>query len=1168
MKKTTRLHLLIILIVGLLPLLWFKESTLIFGHDAGIPFEPSVHFLDRFHVWSQRFGIGTDQSAALLGAFFIHGLEYLLNQLPISLQIQQKIQFVFWFTLPGLTMYFFTSRIWPGKKYLALVSSIIYMLNYFLLQGWFIAERTKFSIYAALPLVTYFALSYLTKRMSGVQAILLAGLTLGLLNGGGSIPLYGGLLIVFFVTYTYILFLNPRLKTLLSIVIFSVGTGLVYILLNGYWILPYIFYVLSFYSRDLANAGGAEGVLNWATYLTQGSTLMNLLIGQGVPEWYLNEFHPYAKNILYNPLFIFISFSLLALFMTAIFVVRLAKDKFYLYLFCLIGMVAIIFSAGPNSPFGFIYELCVRYIPGFAMFRSSYYKFNYAVWFSYSILIAFSVEFLLMRLEKRKNLNFLVPIIIVVICVLYFGFHYPVLNGSFFDYNQNPNQKISNRINVPSYVFEFGKWVNKQDPNERYLLLPELHDSKYISYQWGYWSLAGINTLQSQNSFVQNTFLIPESGRILMKEMYAALRNRDFESFSDYLSVFAIDKIVLHKDVDWQNPVWGTTDPRFYERIIEESRKFTKEKEFGSWIVYGFNNAEENLRISSTSNLGYLQGKLNHIVSFPSFDPIAPFYMGGVEDVKKDEYYQKQATDMFITSECVECDGIEDNYKFDLYNPKLLPGSFLYPFITFNEEKVKKNANTFESLVNYYLTTSDRRAVELKWMVDSGKERNAIYPTILRYKENLRQLSDLVNSEMPVPLEQKNNILQKTYGHLITQQELIFSIYKNDFLQLQDREALEPIYAQLHILINIVDSKKWITRDLNEKKYITNLPVNGEYEVYIKHNAQEESNDRLNNSSLVINNDVTMNPIQIAGDWVYYGKTELKKGDVLSTFTDTSAVNLIGITPITYPFGRKGITISDDITTFTSSSVNTCMTLALPNPDLSGKDSYLVTFDYKNLTNDRSMFVFRQYGKIRVPTLRTDESYLAIKQDWYTHTDIVTPLENNMTYNICGGRWSSDNPDQEETGDNSINDTFATPIALVSGITLQKITYPNIVFYRQNIRSVDAVRAKNTYKKEDPVTYYVNLEKTSDSSSVVMRENFGKYWQVCWIEGDCLPFDDRAHFASFGLFNTWYFEDGLKGNLKLYYTPQRFYTYGSIISIIAVLVTGGTLWFYKLKKKQ
>src|SRR5476651_1742947 len=141
-KKRVLLHLVVIFVLGLIPLLWLKDSQVILGHDSGLPFDPINHFIDRWYLWSTHFGFGIDLNNGLIGSvFIIHGLETLLSFLGLSLQNVERIEFIFWFTLPGLMMYFLTYKIWPQKKYLPLIAAIIYMINFYLLQGWFAPER-------------------------------------------------------------------------------------------------------------------------------------------------------------------------------------------------------------------------------------------------------------------------------------------------------------------------------------------------------------------------------------------------------------------------------------------------------------------------------------------------------------------------------------------------------------------------------------------------------------------------------------------------------------------------------------------------------------------------------------------------------------------------------------------------------------------------------------------------------------------------------------------------------------------------------------------------------------------------------------------------------------------------------------------------------------------
>ncbi|MEK7518190.1 MAG: DUF5667 domain-containing protein, partial [Patescibacteria group bacterium] len=835
MRKRIFFDLIIIFLLGLIPLLWFRDGEILLGHDAGLALDPISHFLDRLHVWSQRFSIGTDQSAALLGAFFIHSFEAFLVWLGLSLHSGQIVQFVFWFTLPGVAMYFFAYKTFPGKKYLPVIASVIYMLNYYLLQGWFIAERTKFSIYIAFPLVLYFAIWYLRGRMGLVKSTILTGVVMGIFNGGGSFPLYGGLIFGLLITFIYINIINFNLETLKKTFLYSIGAGIIYFLLNAYWIIPYTFYIVGFFGRDLALAGGTEGALTWAKYLSSQSTFINLFRGQGIPDWYLNPYHAYAQTFLTNPGLVIASFLLPILAFASLWFVKFARDAYVIYLVVLICLVGILFSSGPESQLGFIFEVLITYVPGFAIFRSAFFKFNYMVWFSYGILIGFTIDYLLNRIELkffRKYAFTFSFIAIVALLIGYALYHYPALTGSFLDYSREPGNELTTRVKVPNYVLEFGRWINSQDLNRRYLSMPQLGENPYISYEWHYWSIASLTSLLSRNSFVRNTALAPGSERLLMTEMYAAFLRNDMQSFLDFTDVFAIDGIVLEKDYDWDNPTWPTVNPEKYEAILAQHKDlFKKEKTFGKWIVYSISSLAQSLRVNSSTKLSFLAGKLSKVVSFPYFAPKSPLFMSDVEK-KNIDYYVKSASDIFLAPECVQCDLEYMEAPFSFYNPKLLPGSALYPVVTFREKQVKASSNDFMSLLNYYVTIANRRIIEVKWMVDTRKRIELIIPTVDRYREALKQIARQLEKEESATI--KNRALILVINHITQQIGLLDSIYREPVLGVFQREALARAYNEILEIDKIARQKLWTTTDMTNKKYIYDLPLTGNYDLYVK----------------------------------------------------------------------------------------------------------------------------------------------------------------------------------------------------------------------------------------------------------------------------------------------------------------------------------------------
>ena len=1182
MKKRIYLDLLIIFVLGLIPLLWFHDNQVILGHDAGLSLSPTMHFLDRLYIWSQRFGIGTDQSYALLGAFFIHGFEAFLSFIGLSLQLQQKIQFIFWFTLPGLSMYFFVHKIWPEKKYMAIVAPLIYMVNYYLIQAWFVAERTKFSIYIALPLVMYFMIAYLTRKMSLLPSILLTGLTLGIFNGGGSFPLYGGLIFAIMVSYVYINLIYLNKETLKRTILFSLGVSIMYALLNSYWLISYYYYVLSFYGRDLANAGGANGVLTWVAYLSKGSNLLNLLRGQGIPEWYLNDFHPYAGTLLKNPIFQIASFAFTFLAIFPLVVAKVKKDKFYIYLLIFLALVGIFLSAGTNSQFGFLFEALVRYVPGFPMFRSAYYKFDYIEWFSYAILIGFALDYLTEKIvERRPRVSIFNTgsLLLVIFIFAYLFYHFPILNGSFFDYSSNPQSKQTTRVTVPQYVFDFGTWANKQDPNRRFLVIPELNDSTYVSYQWGYWSIAPLSSLLTRNSFVQNTALIPESERFLMKQMYDRLLTQDLDSFMDFADLFAIDSIIVQKDYNWKSGLWPTTDPAVYDKILSSSPRFRLDREFGEWKVYKIVGREKSLRISASNSLNFLQGELGNVVSFPFFNPKIPLYMGD-SNPTTNSFFTSAATSIFLGANCIECDLKEKAKGFELYNPKILPGSRLYDLlVTRSEDKIKQKSNDFGSKVNFYLTTSDRRSIEARWMVEFRQNMQELQHTLERQRDSLSNLKqELKNPNWGMDEEEADLLAKKITGHLDSQAELISFIHNDAQLTLDHRLAIASSYELITQIEQMIKGRQWVTQDAYNKKYELKFPVLGKYDLYIKKGSLANPGKDISQSTLNIRElGVTLKPLNMVKDWIYYGSLDIPTNVLHVSYLDSTVENLLSGEPIYAT--NSGIIKLPNSYVLTGQSENKCINFPVHNL-AGGNTKYIVSFTYRNFTDKKSLSFNVDDSPRDNSSLRTKETFLPSKPQWTTFMTPLTPKKSDLVIDLCNGftptsqlnatatylSFLATNYDGTVSPSGIQDQSLDGKVSEIRDVAIYKVSEPSVIFYKKN-NSTDEINTEIDFNKKSPVEYEVRLSPTNRPTFITMKESYGKFWRAC--EGSkCLPFDDKVHFADAGFANTWYFENGISSKLNFYYYPQKTFVLGSIVSVISYLSVIGVLFYLNKRRKN
>ena len=1166
MKRRIIFDLSLILILGLIPLLWFSDGKIILGHDAGLTLDPEANFADRLFVWTQRFGIGTDQSFALLGAFLIHGIEAFLAWLGFTLDAQQKIQFVFWFVLPGLTMYFLVYKTWPERRYLPVIASILYMINYYLIQAWFIAERTKFSIYAGFPLLLYFLFSYFLGRMGLLRSVVFAGLAISILNGGGSFPLYGGLIITVLLVYVYFILLHFEKKTLVKIVYFSVGVSLVYLLLNAYWVIPYVFYILGFYGRDLALAGGPEGALGWAGYISQGATLFNLFRGQGIPDWYLNQYHAFSQNFFTNPVLIALSFIYPILAYLSLFFVKDKKTKLLIYFLIILSLVSLVFTSGPKSQIGIIYKILTLYLPGFAIFRSAYYKFGYAFFFAYAILIGFSLDSIFSRIQaKLPNLGiFFARIAIVAVASFVFFYHYPLIDGSFFDYSREPSKELTTRIKVPEYVLDFGKWINRENPNVRYLIVPELSESGYVAYKWKYWSVAPLNSLMSRHSFVQNSLLLPISERVLISKMYQNLLKEDFESFLDFAEVFAIDGIVLQKDFDWKNISWGTTNPRTYEEILERNSNFKLEKIFGEWKVYSIVGRKKPQRITATTRLSFLQGDLKNILSFPHFDPRAPIFMGEL-DRKNSPYFVSKASEVFVAPECFNCDLKGPGLGLTFYDPKVLPGSFFYPIISIQEQDIKRKSNDFKSLLNYYLTISDRRIIEAKSVVERELNLDHLQGTLNRHRKSLADLKKIVGlKEWKITGKEENTSAETVAAHLLQQATWIEELYINPLVKSESKKILADSYEKVLVLEFLARKKVWITKDASNKRFIFDLPKIGEYDVFVKKGSLAHSGGfEKSDISLAERPDLKVIPKEEIEGWLRYGPLKIDNKRLRLSLTDSTVKNLLtGIKPnLSSP--SKGIEEKGGTYSFTTDSIDRCISFNISNLETIG-GRYMISFQYRNLTDRKDLSFYLTTPGKKLPKLEVLGTFLPNSRKWSSEERFIDPKNQKVNIFFCNGFSTlSEKLSGEEVSPSLIP---GQTLIEIREIKLVKISSPIVMLYKKQkeLEDIDYVKS---FEKPNPVLYTIEIKENEGPLSISVRESYGKYWQVCEVKGKCYPFEEQSHFASSEYGNAWYFENGIQGKLKIYYLPQTMFIIGMFISTVSLVIIIGGVCFLVLRKR-
>ena len=813
MKK---IEIIFLLIVGLLPLFWYKPGYIGLGHDMGFPLAPVDHFLDRLYTWTDRLGPFGSNTVQVLPGVFMHGLEAILSVIGFSVLNVQRITFVFWFVLPGITMYTLLNYLHPKKEDypVRIFGSVFYMMNHYLLQAWTIAERTKFSIVAALPIVVLLIIKVLHKRESPVKNSILFALTLFFLNGGEGIPLLISLFVVVIMTAIIFFFLSnenfwAKTKRLL---IFSFLATLFWILLSSYWMYPYFKSYGQTFGQRSDVAGGTAGAISWSQGISANTSWINLFRLRGIPDWYASPEHPYANEFFKNPLLLSLNIFFPALTLIGL----LNLDKIRIYFLGLL-LIAIPLSAGSHSPLGIFYDYLLVNLPGFIMFRSGFFKFGMIIWFAYAYLIAVGVKDIIIRLKQ-------IPLLLFgAFIVLLFIYNYPFLTGIFFDYSKEK----STMVKVPDYIFEAKKEIDRNKFSTRTLYLPNADiRTEYIEYDWGYFSLSELTDIMGRKSSVRNGVLARPRERDLMTGIWS-----EYIKFgnSNLVKYIGVDRAIVQND--FISPDYEDNPLSDVKESFKKSQDFTFKNSLGKWDFYTYN---KNIlpQIYSPSTVAFISSdpkNLSLAANLPgALDSNAFLWSDSLEDSNKEEIFDK----IIIQARCADCPPTDSYQIYFATSKVLIPGTAFYPLGKFITDLRKHLAGNPNARIEINLSASTTLISDLG-SLQAKRDEKGINVATRDLIQNLKELKN--NLEGISDPQIKKGIFKKVRFFLS-----FFVSYETQWAAAaqsgpikSDLESLEIELRKSVAEIEVDIGQVKIEADDKLYKYSLDIPQTGVYDLYL-----------------------------------------------------------------------------------------------------------------------------------------------------------------------------------------------------------------------------------------------------------------------------------------------------------------------------------------------
>lgn len=433
--------ILLLVIAGITHAGWLFTTNIYSSGDwQYVSNEKYQDFVNMSPIWVVD-NLGT--TSATPHFYLIRFFEGILNIFGSNFAINEKIFFFIPMILgSSIGSFIFLRRYF--KPRFAFVGSLVFMFNTpFLFNH--AGPLTIGVVFALTPLLLhYFIKFYYNPQLKN-------GIILGILT---SISIYYELrctLLVGFIMASYLLYklitTKRSFKLILKQFILFIPVGLLILLLNLFWIIPYIFS-----SKDITFSDRlTQGLFTTFSSLSNALTLTHPFWTGSRPSKFIVQDIP-----LYSWIIPILAFG-------GIFITKKIKKNKDIVFWSLIALLGIILVKQVNEPFIDLYPWIFENIPGFAAFRESS-KFYVFIAVGYAVLIPFTVKTLLKIINKNR-VKVLISIVIYIIPILIFLFNsVPLLKGDF--------RTMYIERNIPEDYSKLSKFINDQNQYFRTLWFP------------------------------------------------------------------------------------------------------------------------------------------------------------------------------------------------------------------------------------------------------------------------------------------------------------------------------------------------------------------------------------------------------------------------------------------------------------------------------------------------------------------------------------------------------------------------------------------------------------------------------------------------------------------------------------------------------------------------
>ena len=648
-----------------------------------------------FATWREYRGLGVPSDSESTDMF--RQLFFLILSPFIKQGLLDQIFSLFSFDLGVILTYLFSKKLFKGvfqdnEQKLDLIgvfSGLFYIFNLNTLATFYFPMIMYINRFYAVPLLFYIFLSLIQEKITWKKTVIFSLL---IIFSSGAYMTATIFITVLIALMIFLLLQSQNIKKSLIFILF-------FIILNSFWLLPFINYTLNksnivYQAPTFIDANEIQLNKPASFY----SLFKQLILYPNFFDTTVTSFdnsqtsgiHPLSNFISNFPyslvLYIFPLFYLCGI---ALLLFNYKKYKKFLWIPFTIFLYLFL-SLKAFSPLGFIYIILEKNLPFFgSLFRFGDTKFHYFIGFAGSLSAGFFIAKISERLNK-KNIVFLILTLIIISTTVYSSYFGRFFG--FFDLNK-----------VPGAYFEIAKLINDDKGDYRVLHLPFNQDRYWRSYNWGYLGSSFLHFLINK-PLVEKTFEPASQENVeLNSEIFEKIAKKK-EDLYPLLKKTGIKYIIFDETISPQMTAKG----------------------LGSWGTYNYFDSKESVRKLESEGLISKITSYNVNISeyLDIYEKIFPFSQDDLNLIKKTSNYEivlyelkdpnpkfQQVNNFSFTdpkTSGFNTDPAKDTLQYDKYNFNAFPFKRNDLKFKFQNGKVEANVVNFNFVkdLNYRIEVS------------------------------------------------------------------------------------------------------------------------------------------------------------------------------------------------------------------------------------------------------------------------------------------------------------------------------------------------------------------------------------------------------------------------------------------------------------------------------